>query len=71
MIFSTALAAFIMFGIPGLVALIIVSPWNQRRLDRARRYRAVHGTPWWVLETDEAQRRRKFINDWRDRTDGR
>lgn len=67
--FSTLLGVFIMFGIPGLIAWFIISPWNQRRLARARRYRAVHGTAWWTPETEEAQRRRQFIAAWRDRTE--
>lgn len=42
---STFLAAFIMFGIPHLGALLVGSTWNQRRLARARAYRARH--PFW------------------------
>lgn len=62
---STLLGAFIMFGIPGLLAWGI--RWNQRRLVRARRYRAVHGTPWWIPETNQAQLRRQYMDRYKDR----
>lgn len=66
---STFLAMVIMFGLPGFAALIIQSDWNQRRLNRARKYRARHGTPWWIIESDPAQRQRKWIERERDRVE--
>lgn len=69
LLLSTLLATFIMFGIPGLVAWVRLSKWNERRLARARKYRAVHGTPWWLPETEQAQRRRQFIDAWQDRVE--
>lgn len=67
LLLSTLLATFIMFGIPGIVAWVRISEWNQRRLARARKYRAVHGTPWWILETEAARRDRKYIEGYKDR----
>lgn len=66
---STLFAMLIMFVLPGFAALIIQSDWNQRRLNRARKYRARHGTPWWIIESDAAQRQRKWIERERDRAD--
>lgn len=39
---------FVVFFVRGFarVALRDLRAWNGRRLDRARRYRAVHGTSW-------------------------
>jgi len=45
---SALLSVFLMFGLP--VLAVYGWLWNRRRLARARRYRAVHGTPWWLPE---------------------
>lgn len=64
-------AYVIIIGVPCFAIYAVYrSGWNQRRLNRARRYRARHGTPWWVWESDPAQRQRKWIERERDRVDG-
>ena len=67
LLLSTALAVCIMFGIPLAIALLIISPENQRRLERARRYRAVHGTPWWIPESGQSERLRRWLDKERER----
>lgn len=65
---SAVLAVLVMFGVPIMwVVMITNSDWNKKRLVRARKYRAIHGTPWWIIETDAAARQRRWLGKERER----